>query len=322
MRENFPEALDQIIEERLTVWDIIVVDRPADRKIDYSKIYSPSKIYLFAQCPQQYYFCYLDPVKMKMKTKLKQMPENIYPFHTLGKAVHNAITLYYHLPLSERTEENLLKKLEEAWVSEVQWRKKAPLLRWGGFKSTEEERVIYVEAIKMLRNFLKISEENPTVRYLPTKNFRHSIKDYQDLIVALNDDYDISGKFDLIIQNDDGSLHIIDFKTAKKEETDPFQLDFYQLLAELNFNKPVKKASFYFLKSGKKKSFKVKKKAEEIKNKVLGRIEKIQKTEEWQPKPSKLCQYCLFTNFCPDRKEAEKIIKKSKEEDYLNNLTF
>jgi len=196
------------------------------QKIDYSKIYSPSKLNLFIQCPQHYFFNYLDPVKMKMKTKLKQMPENIYPFHTLGKAIHNAITLYYYLSLSQRTKENLMKKLEEAWISEARWNKKPPLLQWGGFESVEE-----------------MAEENPAIHYLPTEDFRRSIKDYQDLIVSLNDDYDISGKFDLITQDNDG-LHIIDFKTAKKEKTDPFQLDFYQLLAELNFNKPVERASF------------------------------------------------------------------------------
>ena len=293
------------------------------QKINYSKIYSPSKLNLFAQCPQEYFFSYIDPVKVKMKADLKKMPKYIYPFHTLGKAVHNAITLYYYLPLSQRTEENLMKKLEEAWVSEARWNKKPPLLKWGGFESLERERGVYREAIKMLKNFLKMAEENPTVHYLPTEDFRHSIKDYQDLIIPLNENYDISGKFDLITKNENGSLHIIDFKTAKKEETDPFQLDFYQLLAELNFDQPVEKASFFFLRSGKKKSFKVKKKAEEIKDDILSRIEKIKRTEEFKPKPSKLCQYCLFAGFCPAKKEVGRLTKEADEKElYSNDLPF
>lgn len=293
------------------------------QKIDYSKVYSHYKLNLFARCPQEYFFNYVDPVKMKMKTKLKQMPENIYPFHTLGKAIHNAITLYYYLPLSERTKENLLEKLAEAWRSEARWNKTPPLLKWGGFKTIEEEREAYREAIKMLKNFLKIAEENPAIHYLPTDDFRRSIKDYQNLITSLSDAYDISGKIDLITKNNDGSLHIIDFKTSKKEETDQFQLDFYQLLTELNFDRPVKKTSFYFLKAGKKKSSKVKKKAEEIKEMVLKRIEKVNKTKDWQPKPSKLCQYCLFTSFCPAKKKAEELTKKVEEEElYSDDLPF
>lgn len=293
------------------------------QRIDYSKIYSPSRLNLFDQCPQQYFFSYLDPIKKKMKTKLKQLPENIYFFHTLGKAVHNAITLFYYLPLSQRTEKNLMKKLTEAWVSEVRWNKKPPLLKWGGFKTVEEEREVYTEAIKMLKNFLKVADENPAIHYLPTEDFRHSIKDYQDLIVPLTESSDISGKFDLITKSKDGSLHIIDFKTAKKEETDPFQLDFYQLLAELNFDQPVKKASFFFLKSGKKKSFDVKEKGEKIKNKILAKIEKIKKTTEFQPKTSKLCRYCIFTSFCPAKNEIEGLIKKTDEKDlYSDDLPF
>ncbi len=292
------------------------------QKVDYSKIYSPSRLNLFIQCPQQYFFTYLDPVKMKMKTKLKQMPENIYPFHTLGKAIHNAITLYYYLPLSQRNEKNLLKKLQEAWTSEARWNKKPPLLQWGGFENIEEERGVYAEAIKMLRNFLKMTDEDPAIYYLPTEDFRRSIKDYHDLIAPLNENYDISGKFDLITQEKDG-LHVIDFKTAKKEETDPFQLDFYQLLVELNFDKPVKKTSFYFLKSGKKKEFEVKKKAEKIKEEVLKRIEKVNQTKDWETRPSKLCQYCIFTSFCPAKKKAEELTKTANEEElYSDDLPF
>ncbi|OGV89517.1 hypothetical protein A2Z41_01570 [Microgenomates group bacterium RBG_19FT_COMBO_39_10] len=297
----------------------LVQDQP---KIDYDKIYSPTKLNLFEECSQQYFFSYLDPVKRKMKTKLKQMPENIYPFHTLGKAVHNAITSYYYLPLAQRTKENLMKKLAETWLSEARWNKKPPLLEWGGFESLEEERGVYAEGIKMLRNFLKMAEENPNIHYLPTEDFLHSIKDYQDLIVPLTDDYDISGKFDLITKDEDG-LHIIDFKTSKKEETNPFQLDFYQLLAESNFDQPVKKTSFFFLKLGKKKSFKTEKKSEEIRDKVLEKIEKIKETTDWQPRPSKLCKYCLFTSFCPAKNQVEELTKKVNEEElYSDDLPF
>jgi len=297
----------------------VVKEQP---KIDYSKIYSPSKLNLFIQCPQQYFFNYLDPVKMKMKTKLKQMPENIYPFHTLGKAIHNAVTLYYYLPLSQRTKKNLMKKLEEAWISEARWNKKPPLLQWGGFESIEEERGVYSEAIKMLRNFLKMAEENPAIHYLPTEDFRHSIKDYQDLIVSLNDDYDISGKFDLVVREGD-RLQIVDFKTSKKEDGDQFQLRFYKVLAEEKFKKPVKKASFYFLKTGNKKEFDLEKeKTEEIKEEVLRRIDEIMGTENFETRPSKLCQFCLYQTFCPEKGKVKEVTKDLKKEDYSEDLPF
>ena len=87
--------------------------------LDYSKIYSPSKLKMFDQCPKQYFFSYIDPIFSKMKNKLKTLPENIWKFQTVGKAVHNAITLFYYLPETERTQDNLFRQLHKTWESDV-----------------------------------------------------------------------------------------------------------------------------------------------------------------------------------------------------------
>lgn len=94
-----------------------------NQNINYSKIYSSFKLKMFSECPQKYYFNYLDPIYKRMKNQLKRQPENIWPFNTLGKAVHNAITLFYYLSIKERTQNNLLLKLRETWKSEVMWNK-------------------------------------------------------------------------------------------------------------------------------------------------------------------------------------------------------
>lgn len=51
----------------------------------------------------------------------------------------------------------------------------------------------------MLNNFLKLTEKNPDIYFLPTKNFLESIEDYKKLIQPISSGIDISGKFDLII---------------------------------------------------------------------------------------------------------------------------
>src|SRR5918912_462716 len=101
--------------------------------------------------------------------------------------------------------------------------KKPPLGKWGGFQTLEEEREYYREAQNMLRNFYKICETNPDIAFLPTQDLKRSIEGYKNLITHINDSFDISGKFDLILKTS-GRLHIIDFKTSKKEESDFFQL--------------------------------------------------------------------------------------------------
>lgn len=294
-----------------------------DKKIDFSKIYSPYRLKVFDQCPKQYHFSYLDPVYSKMKGELKKLPHNIWSFNTLGKAVHNAITLFYHLPPEERTEEDLKKHLKETWRSEVMGNKNPPLGKWGGFASLDEEREAYGQALLMLKNFLKMALAEPEIEYLPTQDFSRSIEDYKNLIKPLSEDFDISGKFDLIIRNDDGSLHVIDFKTGKKEDDDDFQLKFYKLLAEENFQKPVGRASFYFLKTSNKKEFDLsQEKTEKIKNLILQKISQIKAVEKFNPQPDKLCKFCLFKTFCPAKEKIDGLTQETTEEDYADDLPF
>jgi CRISPR/Cas system-associated exonuclease Cas4 (RecB family) len=291
------------------------------RQIDYSKIYSASKLSAFEECPKFYHFNYLDPIYTKMKGELKKQPQNIWSFQTLGKAVHNAITLFYHTEVGERNFEALKKYLTQTWQSEVMWNKKMPLGKWGGFASLDEERDFYRQALEMLKNFLRVGEIEPSIEYLPTSDFTHSIDDYLNLVTPLYDDLNISGKFDLITKNEDGSLNIIDFKTGKKEDEKPFQLKFYKLLAQLKFEKPVKRASFFFLKTGNIKDFEIEEDEGLIKEEVLDKIKKITQTEEFVTRPSPLCRFCLFKDFCPEKTKVKEMTKKP-EEEYPDDLPF
>ena len=292
-------------------------------KIDYHKIYSPSKLEMFEKCPKSYHFYYLDPIYSKMKSELKKMPENIFSFYTLGRAVHNAITLFFHAPKEEQNWENLKKILKETWTSEFQWNKKPPLGEWGGFKNLEEEKDAYKQALLMLKNFFRMRAKNLKIEYLPTPDLRHSIQDYQNLIKPLNENFDISGKFDLIIQNEDETLHVVDFKTGKNENNNNFQLKFYKVLAEENFKKPVSKASFYFLKSGSVKAFNLNNQTtKNLKREILEKIDLINQTKEFKPRPSSLCKFCLFKNFCPEKDKVKEYIKNFKEEDFVDDLPF
>lgn len=291
--------------------------------LDFSKIYSPSKLQLFEKCPQEYYFSYIDEIYSKMKAKLRKDPINLWPFNTLGKAVHDAITLFFYLPKEEQDLDNLKKQLKPAWRSEAMMRKLPPLGRWGGFSILEEERDYYKEALKMLISFYKNFKLDFKIKFLPTKDILRSIEDYKKLIKPLNQGYDISGKFDLILQLKDNSLEVVDFKTSKSEEKNEFQLKFYKLLAELNFKTPVSKASFYYLRSSRIKEYDLTKEdIEKIKELVLEKINIIKKEKEFPTKPSKLCRYCLFRNFCPAKKEISKYIKEPIQEGFVEDLPF
>lgn len=292
-----------------------------DQNIDFSKIYSSTKLGMFTECPKSYHFSYLDPVYSKMKSDLKKRPENIWSFQTLGKAVHNAITLFYHLERDQRTKDKLKFGLRDVWQSEVMWNQQPPLGKWGGFQTLDEERDVYAQALQMLDNFFNIADKNPEIAYLPTNDFKHSIDDYKNLITPLSEDIDISGKFDLCVK-DGGNLEIIDFKTGKKEESKDFQLRFYKALAEEKFQKPVSKASFYFLRTGKIQDFPLEESIQKIKEEILEMVGIIKKTEVFEARPGKLCKFCLFKDFCPEKEKVREILRETKIDDYSDDLPF
>ena len=263
--------------------------------IDFSKIYSFSKLKKFKKCPLEYYFYYLDP-----KWKRYKKPRD---YKTRGQAVHGAITLFYHLPSEERTFKNLKKCLLEAWFSEIDSAKNPPLGELGGFKSLNHERKVYLQSLKLLKNFFDLGELEPSIFYLPTKGIKDSFDDYKELIKPLNELFSISGKFDRIDKLEDGSLRVIDFKTSK-ENQDRFQLIFYKLLAELNFNLPVKTVSFYYLNKEEILDLDVLDLGQDkIKNQILEKIKNIKDTKEFKPNIGRLCAHCDFLEICPAQKK-------------------
>ena len=263
--------------------------------IDFSKIYSFSKLNLFDTCKQQYYFNYLDP-EIAPRRKEFVKPRD---YKTKGSAVHDAITLFYHLPLEKRNFKNLRDCLLESWYSEDDLSKKPPLGEMGGFNSLAHERKSYKDALILLKNFFELEDINPSLFLIPTKDVKYSFGDYKDMIQSLNDEISISGKFDRIDQLKNGNLRIIDFKTGKKKD-DNFQLEFYKLLAELNFDNRVETVSYYYLKEKEIEDFNfLKIKKEKIKDKVLKKIKEIMETKDFSPEPSRLCNFCDFKEICP-----------------------
>lgn len=291
--------------------------------IDFKKIFSVSKLELFEKCPKAFHFSYLDPIYSKMKSKLRKEPAYIWPFQTLGKSVHDAITLFEHLEKEDKNLQDLKDQLKNSWRSEAMGQKLPPLGKWGGFKTLEEEREVYKKALELLSNFYKTYDSKKVIKYLPTKDLLRSIEDYKSLRQPISEDYDISGKFDLIQVLADGNLEVVDFKTSKDEKYNNFQLRFYKLLAELNFKTPVSKASFYYLRTASIREFELKDEdIKEIKDEVLDKINKISITKDFEPNTSKLCQYCIFQSFCPAYKKVGKIIAKPLFNDFADDLPF
>ena len=289
------------------------------KNIDFLKIYSYSKLNVFDNCPKQYYLSYLDPEVTLIKKYFRKQRD----YQTKGSAVHGAITLFHHLPSEKRTFKNLKESLLKAWFSDNNPWQEPPLGVSGGFKNLEHERKIYKESLILLKNFIQMETVNPEIFYLPTKKIKDSFEDYQEMIKPLAKDIFISGKFDRIDKAENNSLKIIDYKTGGGDQ-DEFQLYFYKLLAELNFNKQVSIVSFFYLNKARIKNFEVPEmKTEKIKKQILKKIKKIKETKKFEIKKSGLCNYCDFKEICPGYNSLNEIklkIKEIKDKNIKNKL--
>lgn len=196
----------------------------------YSAVWvSYSSIHDFQVCPRSYYLknIYRDPNSHK-KIQIVSAPLS------LGQAVHDVVESLSILPTDRRFTIPLLSKFEESW-KKVSGKK-------GGFVSDEVERRYKERGKDMIRR----------VQDHPGPLTKQAVKIKQDLPwFWLSEDENIilCGKIDwLEYLSETDSVHIIDFKTGKKEEsTNSLQLPIYHLLVHYCQKRKVSGMSYWYL---------------------------------------------------------------------------
>lgn len=201
----------------------------------YSAVWvSHSSMGDFIKCPRLYYLrnVYKDP-----KTKRKM--NIVSPHMSLGVAVHEVLEGLGDFPSETRMNGDL-----QEWFERV-WKKYSGKI--GGFRNTEEEQEFKQRGIKML-DTVKADPKFLTHKRikLPQGEMNPNFYLDEDENIILN------GLIDWIeyLPEVDG-LHIVDFKTGKKEESDQsLQLPIYLLLCNALQKRKVVKASYWYLESG------------------------------------------------------------------------
>ena len=183
----------------------------------------------FLNCPRLYYLrnVYKDP-----KTRHKVAVIN--PALALGMTVHDVIERLSTIPTADRFKESLVTKFEDAW-KKVSGKK-------GGFFSESEEATYKERGLKMIRRV----QDNPG----PLKNLAVKINmDLPHYWLSEDEEIILCGKIDwLEYLPDKDKVHIIDFKSSKKEE-DPksLQLPIYTLLVANCQKRKTDSASYWYL---------------------------------------------------------------------------
>jgi CRISPR/Cas system-associated exonuclease Cas4 (RecB family) len=199
-------------------------------KDKYSAVWvSNSSISDFLACPRLYYLrnVYKDPAT-NHKVNI------ISPSLALGQTVHEVLESLSILDYDKRLDASLFDKYETAW-SKVSG-------KMGGFRNKSEEEEVKSRGAEMLKRVIK--SPGPLLQKAIKIN-----KDLPNYYLSEPDNIILCGKIDwLEYMPDTDSLHIIDFKTGRREEkADSLQLPIYYLLVENCQTRGVSKASYWYL---------------------------------------------------------------------------
>lgn len=235
---------------------------------------SHSAIADFEKCNRAYYYKHL-----YRNPKNNNRIQIVSPYLSLGIAVHETIEELASFPVEKRKEIPLIERYDEIWEN---YRGKK-----GGFISEEQEEEFKKRGEEMIKR-----AEGSKVLSGPALDTNNSFPK-----LSLFQGIELVGSIDWIEILPSKELHIIDFKTGKnEEENDSLQLPIYLLLARKNFDKNIKKASYWYLDKDSepvlKKTGDIERYLEEIKKKALQISEAVKKKDFACSSGYKNCFHC------------------------------
>lgn len=189
----------------------------------------------FLKCPRAYFLnnVYRDP-KTNHKIQIVSAPL------TLGQAVHEVVESLSTISTSERFKRPLLERFEQNWQQKYSGKR-------GGFTSKEQEQLYKERGAAMLRRI----QENPG----PVARLAVKIKtDLPQYWLSESDEIILCGKIDWLEYLPElDAVHILDFKTGKKQEDgESLQLPIYHLLVHNTQARKVAGASYWYLETSDK----------------------------------------------------------------------
>lgn len=241
---------------------------------------TPSKVASFKDCALAFRFSAID-----------RLPEPPAPYTTKGTLVHRALELLFVKDAADRTIPVALRCLQRA---QEELREHPDYTGLG--LSADEEATFYSEAEALIRNYFLL-EDPSTV---------HPIGLELKLEVELGS-LRLRGIIDRL-ELDAGKLVVTDFKTgrAPKQRYEQGRLGgvhFYAFLCERLFGRRPDRIQLLYLQEPvaiiaepTEQSIKG---LEQRATAIWHAVERACETENFKPRPSGLCEWCSFRQYCP-----------------------
>lgn len=247
-------------------------------------IYSHSRLSSFEQCPLKFKFRYIDKIKPEIE-------ETIESF--LGHQIHETLRFIY-----EEIVKGISIKLDDVLKHFIKIWKKDFNNEIRIVKQKYNAEHYFHKGIKFLIDYF--------VKNSPFKD--NTIATEKRIVIDLDPEgkYKLQGYIDRLVYNKESNIYEIhDYKTSgflnSQEELDKDrQLALYAIGIKNNFDN-VKDVHliWHFLAFNKKIiSKRTEQEFEKLKQEIIELIDKIESTTEFLPNPSKLCNWCEFSNNC------------------------
>lgn len=266
--------------------------------------FSISRIGTYENCPLQYKYAYIDRIKVEAEDTVETF---------LGSRVHESLEKLYRDRQYEKllSLEELLSYYNRIW--EEKWKNSVIIVK-NDYTQDHYRKV----GERQLKDYYKRHAPFDEGRILGLETKRFLTLDEQGK-------YSFHIRIDRLMYKGNGLYEVHDYKTGSflmdQETLDKDrQLALYSLWVKEQF-KDFKRARlvWHFLNFDKEmESFRTDKELEDLRQEILEEIKEIEAAEEFPPRVSDLCSWCLYKPICPEWKHQVELEEKE-ENEYLND---
>lgn len=242
---------------------------------------SPSRASDFKICPQLFKFRSID-----------RLEEPVTVHQARGTTAHLALQRLYDLPATERTPERLYALFRESWTEIRSTDEYADL-----FETIEEEREWGIDSMALLANYFSVEDPGGVE---PLDRELDMLEDLGGITIR--------GILDRIDRMADGSLVITDYKTGKAPPEryamgSFFALKIYALLIRQRLGETPSEVRLMYLNGPTLYRLQIDEGQLDAMDRQLralwSAIERAIDSDNFPPRPSKLCNWCSFQDICP-----------------------
>lgn len=263
-------------------------------------IYSHSRIETFGQCPLRYKFRYIDKVRTEVEKSIEAF---------MGSMVHEALEkLYKDLRfMYVNTLEELLSYYNRIWEKNF------------------TDGIVIVRKEYDAENYRKMGEQYLTDYYNHYHPFDRmkTVSIEEKIVIDLLEDkrYVLQGYIDRLATDGNGVFEIHDYKTSGTlPEDDKINEDRQLALYSMAVRKKYPFAKniyliWHYLKFDQEIMIeKTSEELDDIKKRIIEKIDEIESADEYPAKESLLCDWCDFAPICPKKKHLYKTEKMDNKE--------